>query len=157
MKKIFLSIIIVCAVLGGLIYFSLSNKTIQLGVDILPDKDVQVTTSTKKMDTKGLIITDVVEGTGAVAEKGKTLSMQYKGTLEDGTEFDSSYKRNQPFEFTLGAGQVIKGWDEGIVGMKVGGKRKLVIPAEMGYGEYGQGPIPPNATLIFEVELVDVK
>lgn len=102
-------------------------------------------------------ITDEVVGTGAEAVAGKTVAVHYTGTLTDGTKFDSSYDRGQPFEFMLGTGQVIKGWDQGIAGMKVGGKRKLVIPASLGYGASGQGSIPPNATLVFETELVEVK
>lgn len=97
------------------------------------------------------------EGTGEGAKKGDTVSVHYTGTLEDGTKFDSSLDRGMPFEFTLGAGQVIRGWDEGIVGMKIGERRKLIISPEFGYGATGIGPIPPNATLIFEVELLGMK
>jgi FKBP-type peptidyl-prolyl cis-trans isomerase len=105
-----------------------------------------------------LRVTDTKKGTGATATNGKTLSMHYRGTLTNGTQFDASYDRGQPFRFTLGAGQVIKGWDQGIKGMKVGGKRKLVIPGSLAYGPRGAGGvIPPNATLLFEVELLDVK
>lgn len=106
----------------------------------------------------GMEITDLEEGKGAVAESGKTVVVHYTGTLTDGTVFDSSKKHGRPFDFNLGAGEVIRGWDEGVKGMKVGGKRKLVIPSEMGYGARGAPPvIPPNATLVFEVELLDVK
>ena len=101
--------------------------------------------------------TELVNGTGDEAVAGKTVSVNYIGTLQDGTKFDSSYDRNQPFEFQLGAGQVIKGWDQGVVGMKVGGKRKLVIPPDLGYGAQANGKIPANATLVFEVELLAVK
>lgn len=100
---------------------------------------------------------DEVEGTGAEAVAGKTVSVNYTGTLTDGTKFDSSYDRNQPFSFVLGAGEVIKGWDQGVAGMKVGGKRKLVIPPSLGYGAQANGKIPANSTLVFEVELLDVK
>jgi FKBP-type peptidyl-prolyl cis-trans isomerase len=104
-----------------------------------------------------LEITDLVTGTGAVAETGKTVTVHYRGTLADGTEFDSSRKHGKPFPFRLGAGKVIPGWDEGVKGMKVGGKRKLVVPPSMAYGEQGfGGVIPPNATLTFEVELLKV-
>jgi FKBP-type peptidyl-prolyl cis-trans isomerase len=96
-------------------------------------------------------------GTGAEAVAGKKISVNYVGTLADGTKFDSSYDRNQPFEFTLGAGQVIAGWDQGVAGMKVGGKRKLVIPPSLGYGSQANGSIPANSTLTFEVELLAVK
>ncbi len=100
---------------------------------------------------------DEVVGTGPEATAGSTVAVHYTGTLTDGTKFDSSRDRNEPFEFQLGGGQVIKGWDEGVAGMKVGGKRKLTIPAEQGYGARAMGPIPPNSTLLFDVELVAVK
>ena len=102
----------------------------------------------------GLQIQDLTVGTGPEVKLGQGLTMHYSGTLEDGTKFDSSYDRGEPFQFVLGAGQVIQGWDLGVQGMKVGGKRKLIIPPTLGYGERGIGPIPPNATLIFEVEVL---
>ena len=105
-----------------------------------------------------LKIEDVVVGTGAEAQKGKQVSVHYTGWLTDGTKFDSSKDRGQPFGFALGRGQVIQGWDDGVAGLKVGGKRKLTIPPELGYGPAGAGGvIPPNATLVFEVELLGVK
>lgn len=111
----------------------------------------------KKM-ADGLIINDVKVGTGPEAKAGQTVTVQYTGWLMDGTKFDSSKDRNQPFVFHLGAGEVIKGWDEGVQGMKVGGVRKLTIPPELGYGARGAGGvIPPNATLKFEVELLGVQ
>ena len=111
---------------------------------------------TSTITSSGLSITDLIVGGGAEANAGQKVSVNYRGTLESGKEFDSSYGRG-PFNFPLGAGQVIKGWDEGVEGMKVGGKRRLVIPPELGYGTRGAGGvIPPNATLIFEVELLEV-
>lgn len=106
----------------------------------------------------GLQYEEVLVGTGAEAKAGMLVTAHYHGTLTNGQVFDSSVKRNEPFSFRLGAGQVIKGWDEGIAGMKIGGKRRLTIPPELGYGARGAGGvIPPNATLVFDVELVDVK
>ena len=103
----------------------------------------------------GLTIIDLVLGEGDEAKSGQTVTVNYTGTLENGEQFDSSYGR-APFPFPLGGGRVIKGWDEGVAGMKVGGKRKLVIPPELGYGSRNMGPIPANSTLIFEVELLKV-
>jgi len=106
----------------------------------------------------GLRYRIIEKGSGSKAEKGKTVSVHYKGQLADGTIFDSSYKRNEPINFPLGVGQVIKGWDEGIQLLKVGDKARLVIPSTLGYGAQGAGGvIPPNATLVFDVELMDVK
>ena len=106
----------------------------------------------------GLKYTDLVVGTGPSPRPGQTAVVNYTGTLTDGTKFDSSYDHGQPFSFVVGAGNVIRGWDEGILTMKVGGKRHLVIPPSLGYGQLGQPPkIPGNATLIFDVELLDVK
>ena len=104
----------------------------------------------------GLIIQDEIVGTGQTAQTGDTVTVNYIGTFQNGTVFDSSYSRNQPFNFTLGAGQVIQGWDEGVVGMKVGGKRELIIPPSLAYGVNGYGPIPANSTLIFQVELLGI-
>ena len=106
----------------------------------------------------GLQYEDTVVGEGTEAKAGDTVSVHYTGWLDDGTKFDSSKDRHQAFEFPLGAGRVIKGWDEGVAGMKVGGTRKLTIPPELGYGERGVGNvIPPYSTLIFEVELLGIK
>lgn len=105
----------------------------------------------------GLIYDDVMVGSGEEATRGQTVSVHYTGWLTDGTKFDSSKDRNEPFEFPLGAGYVIRGWDEGVQGMRVGGVRKLTIPPELGYGARGAGGvIPPNATLVFEVELLEI-
>jgi len=112
--------------------------------------ETQMTTT-----TSGLQFTDEVVGSGDVAKAGQTVSVHYTGWLTNGTKFDSSKDRGQPFQFKLGAGQVIRGWDEGVAGMKIGGKRKLVIPADLGYGSRGAaGVIPPDSALIFEVELL---
>lgn len=111
----------------------------------------------ERVTASGLRITDLVIGDGPEARSGQTVIVNYRGTLESGKEFDSSYGRG-PFSFPLGAGRVIKGWDEGVQGMKVGGKRKLLIPPDLAYGNRGAGGvIPPNATLTFEVELLEVK
>jgi len=114
---------------------------------------------------ESLQITDIVEGTGAVAEAGQVAVVHYTGWLYDagadeqkGEKFDSSVDRGEPFSFPLGAGRVIRGWDQGVAGMKVGGKRRLVIPADMAYGDRGAGGvIPPGATLVFDVELIELK
>lgn len=108
--------------------------------------------------SSGLQYADLVVGKGREAHAGETATVHYTGTLVDGTKFDSSKDRNQHFSFRLGAGRVIKGWDEGVEGMKIGGARKLVIPPQLGYGARGAGArIPPNATLIFQVELLDLR
>ena len=113
------------------------------------------TTTPKVVTTKsGLKIQDLRVGKGKIAKPGQTVSVNYRGTLQNGTLFDQSYGR-APFDFALGGGQVIRGWDEGVAGMRVGGKRKLIIPPSLGYGASGAGGvIPPNATLIFQVELL---
>jgi FKBP-type peptidyl-prolyl cis-trans isomerase FkpA len=115
-------------------------------------------TGTKTADVTELVIKDVKVGTGAVAKSGQSVTVHYTGWLTDGTKFDSSVDSGQPFTFNLGAGEVIKGWDEGVAGMKVGGKRTLTIPPAKGYGDAGAGGvIPPGATLVFDVELLGVK
>lgn len=108
--------------------------------------------------SNGLKSEDLVVGSGTAATgRGQTVTVHYTGWLENGAQFDSSRPRNEPFSFPLGVGYVIPGWDQGVVGMRVGGKRKLTIPAELGYGARGAGGvIPPNATLVFEVELLEV-
>lgn len=109
-------------------------------------------------EVKELEIVEVLKGNGPEAVKGRMVTVHYTGKLVNGTKFDSSLDRNKPFTFTLGVGEVISGWDKGVAGMKVGGKRKLTIPSKEGYGERGAPPvIPPNSTLVFDVELLDVK
>ncbi len=147
----------------GLIYFFKANNNISPVAENTPVGENVVSKeitdkNTMQENVTELKIDDLIVGTGDEAVAGKDISVHYTGTLVDGTKFDSSKDRGEPFEFTLGAGQVIKGWDQGFAGMKVGGKRRLVIPSSLGYGEQGAaGLIPPNATLIFEVELLGVK
>jgi FKBP-type peptidyl-prolyl cis-trans isomerase FkpA len=115
------------------------------------------TTGKGTKTASGLQYWDLKKGTGAVAKAGQTVKVHYTGWLTDGKMFDSSVTRGEPFEFKLGAGMVIKGWDEGVAGMKVGGKRQLRIPPDLGYGARGAGgAIPPNSTLVFDVELLGV-
>lgn len=115
------------------------------------------TTGKGTKTASGLQYWDLKKGTGAVAKAGQTVKVHYTGWLTDGKKFDSSLDRNEPFEFALGGGQVIKGWDQGVVGMRKGGKRKLTIPPELGYGAAGSPPkIPPNSTLVFDIELLAI-
>jgi FKBP-type peptidyl-prolyl cis-trans isomerase len=126
----------------------------QEGKAMEPHKD---TAAREVVTPTGLKYVDLKAGTGAEAKAGNVVEVHYTGWLVDGTKFDSSHDRNEPLRFKLGVGQVIKGWDEGVAGMRVGGKRKLTIPPELGYGRQGAGGvIPPGATLVFEVELVGI-
>lgn len=119
---------------------------------------LEVDTTALTKTPSGLRYQDVALGQGAEAAADRKVSVHYTGWLPNGEKFDSSRDRNEPFGFTLGAGQVIAGWDEGVAGMKVGGRRKLIIPADLGYGTAGAPPaIPPGATLVFDVELLDVR
>lgn len=128
------------------------------GESTSPSKtDLEETDDTDQDYVGTFFIEKLKEGTGVMSEFGDTLVVHYEGWLEDGTKFDSSYYRGEPFEFTLGAGEVIEGWEQGLYSMKVGEKRKLTIPPHMAYGDQGAGPIPPNATLIFEIELIEIK
>jgi FKBP-type peptidyl-prolyl cis-trans isomerase len=130
-----------------------SNTMSDANAAATPSSDENVVTT-----PSGLKYVELKEGTGATPQPGQTVEVHYVGTLEDGTQFDSSRDRGQPFSFKIGIGQVIKGWDEGVSTIKVGGRRKLIIPSELGYGARGAGGvIPPNATLLFDVELLGVK
>ena len=133
-----------------LLTFGVTVLTVQSVVQA--EKEEVVTTAS------GLQYVELVPGTGGKAQVGQTAVVHYTGWLKDGTKFDSSKDRNQPFRFPLGGGRVIKGWDEGVVGMKIGGTRKLIIPPHLGYGARGAGQvIPPNAVLTFEVELLELQ
>lgn len=156
-KKIIIGVVVLVA--AGIIYavFSadkeedMSQKSDQIAtptVSVLPDAS----------SSAQLKIEDLKIGTGSAVKSGDTIKINYSGTLQDGTKFDSSYDRSDPFQTQIGVGRVIKGWDEGLIGMKVGGKRRLTIPPDLGYGAQGAGGvIPPNATLIFDLELLEIK
>lgn len=173
MREIFikLGVLLVCVVVLMLTQFSGQPNSVfadeltqnQPALTALTENNNLVANNTmadaaKNITTdSGLKYIELKEGTGATPKPGQTVVVHYTGTLEDGTKFDSSRDRNRPFSFKLGAGQVIKGWDEGISTMKVGEQRRLIIPPELGYGARGAGGvIPPNATLIFDVELLKI-
>jgi peptidylprolyl isomerase len=139
--------------------FSLSFLAISLLSTYCLSAEKGKTVTEKPVKTEsGLQYIDQEIGSGETPKAGQRIAVHYSGRLEDGTEFDSSHRRGQPIKFTLGIGQVIKGWDEGLSSMKVGGKRQLIIPAQLGYGDRGAPPvIPPKATLIFDVELVGIE
>lgn len=151
---------IIAAIIIVFVFFGFDNIFNSLiWSDATADTSLEEGTDSKTMDSEtqsGLIVEDVVVGTGAEATNGTLVSVNYTGTFTNGVKFDSSYDRGQPIQFVLGTGYVIKGWDLGILGMKVGGKRKLVISPELGYGSTARGSIPPNSTLLFDVELVAV-
>ena len=155
--QVVIFVIIVALLIGGGVWYNryLDNKSQEQALA----EQRQKADATQKLIAEAMAklkITDVVAGTGVEAKNGDVVSINYAGALEDGKEFDSSYKRNQPFEFTLGASQVIAGFDLGVLGMKVGGKRTIVIPPELGYGNQSTAAIPPNSTLKFTVELLSV-
>jgi FKBP-type peptidyl-prolyl cis-trans isomerase FkpA len=139
------SVVVIALIVGGVIMLTNNNGS-----------KPAASPSPSASQATSLGIKDTTVGTGAEAVAGKSVTVNYTGKLTNGTVFDSSYSRNQPFTFTLGAGQVIKGWDEGVVGMKVGGTRELTIPPSLGYGNQAAGSIPPNSTLIFTIQLVSV-
>jgi FKBP-type peptidyl-prolyl cis-trans isomerase len=153
-------IIVIVLVLGGVAIqsFSNSNKA-QTNSSNSSSISISMSNSTSTQSSSGLIIEDIRLGDGQEVKSGQSATFNYLGTLSDGTKFDSSYDRGTPFTTKIGVGQVIAGWDEGIPGMKIGGKRKLTIPGNLAYGPRGipQAGIGPNATLIFEVELISVQ
>lgn len=138
-----MAIVVVLVLAASAIAYLISSRSNKSGTEI--------TTAS------GLKYVDLSEGSGPTPRAGQTVSVHYTGTLQNGTKFDSSYDRNTPFVFKIGTGAVIKGWDEGLMTMKVGGKRKLIIPPNLGYGARGTGNIPPNSTLLFDVELLEIK
>ncbi|MDP2598904.1 MAG: FKBP-type peptidyl-prolyl cis-trans isomerase [Candidatus Liptonbacteria bacterium] len=163
---IIIFIVIAVVLIGGGIYLNrrLDDEARRIAAaenQIAQEVAVKAAEQQKQMDEQfqKTGIKDLIVGTGVEAKNGDSITVNYVGTLTDGTKFDSSYDREQPFTFTLGIGNVIKGWDIGVLGMKVGGKRTLTIPPELGYGAQGAGGglIPPNATLKFTVELLEVK
>ncbi len=174
-RMIYTIVLIVAVVIIGLLAFQIINVNNQKNASATATSVALALTQTAAPTTPPAmlfpgVITDTVKtasglqykdlnvGNGATAQSGNTVSVHYTGWLTNGTQFDSSIPRNQPFEFTLGAGNVIKGWDEGVAGMKVGGTRILIIPPDLGYGAQGSGStIPPNSTLVFEVQLISVK
>lgn len=151
-KWIMVGVVILAIIVGLWVFLKQAPTESLVAESPAPLDNIQM------QDTVELKTEDSVVGTGTEAKSGNEVSVHYVGTLLDGTKFDSSRDRGEPFAFNLGAGEVIKGWDLGVVGMKVGGKRKLTIPGSLAYGEYGAPPsIGPNETLVFEVELLEVK
>lgn len=150
--SIFVPIVIV------VLLFAIIIKKVNDSKKTVAETNVKIENTMNEDQVKELKTEDITVGDGAEAVAGREVSVNYKGTLLDGTVFDSSYDRGTPFSFVLGKGEVIKGWDMGVAGMKVGGKRKLTIPPDLAYGESGAGNvIPPNSPLVFEVELLEVK
>ncbi|MBX4198104.1 FKBP-type peptidyl-prolyl cis-trans isomerase [Candidatus Parcubacteria bacterium] len=152
-KQEWITLAVGLVIIIGLIFINIRGAASNTLLNNSMDSQNQEQSSTPAQ----LQITDEKVGTGAEAKTGSTVSVHYTGTFANGQKFDSSRDAGKPFSFTLGAGNVIKGWDQGLIGMKVGGKRKLVIPPGLAYGPNDHGPIPGNSTLYFEVELLDVK
>src|SRR3989344_3198058 len=146
--------IIIIAAIAAYFVFDYRNKAAETDRDSSGRAVLPTETTMNDRNSSGLKTEILREGSGTAAKAGDTITVHYTGTLEDGQKFDSSLDRGQPFSFQLGAGTVIRGWDQGLLGMKIGEKRRLVIPPELGYGSRGSGGvIPPDATLIFEVEM----
>jgi len=145
-KTIIIIVILLIIIIGG--YFAFSKPAV--------NEQAEQSPTPSNIDNQNMKIDILKEGTGVEAKNGDNVTVHYVGTFENKEKFDSSRDRGAPFSFTLGAGQVIKGWDEGVLGMKVGEKRNLTIPSDLAYGDEGTGPIPPKATLIFEVELLKI-
>jgi peptidylprolyl isomerase len=172
LKGIFLSVVLMLVCVGVLVFTQISGqKDAAIGnsslaqptTTVTPENNTPIKSNTMSeanavTTASGLKYIELEEGTGAIPQTGQTVEVHYTGTLTDGTKFDSSRDRNQTFKFKIGTGQVIKGWDEGVISMKVGGRRQLIIPSELGYGARGAGGvIPPNSTLIFDVELISAQ
>lgn len=150
MKRLFL-------ILGAFFLFYLLSVVLLNTFGAPKEQSQEIAQQDAQASPSGRVQSEILtEGTGQTAATGDSVTVHYLGTLEDGTKFESSYDSDVPYTFTLGQGEVIKGWDEGVVGMKIGEKRRLTIPSDLAYGATGQGSIPPNTTLIFEVELLGI-
>lgn len=152
-----IAIVLGSVVVAAAIIYITTPKNSNVPVPTLPPLATPTANQPEASAPSDLVSEDLTVGTGPAVVAGDTVSVHYTGTLTNGQKFDSSLDRGQPFEFSVGAGQVIKGWDQGLVGMQVGGKRKLTIPASLGYGNRSVGTIPANSTLIFEIELLAIK
>jgi len=157
-KKIVITFIVLAFLIGGSYWLLKNSSTYVKTLDkTMENNQTNPQPSTTPQKSENLKIEDLKTGQGPEVKSGDTITVHYSGVLVNGQKFDSSYDRNQPFETQIGVGQVIQGWDEGLLGMRVGGKRKLSIPPELGYGNQDMGSIPPNSTLVFEIELLAIK